>query len=98
MVSASGTSRSTTGWYSFILINVFYGEALTMFFVAEVPLSFDSIVNAVKACPEWKVLVLRGERFFSVRINDSTSVFTYAGNLAPFLRRAEHDPVNYAEF
>ncbi len=33
----------TSGWYCFVLLNAFYGGALTMFFVGEITLPFNNI-------------------------------------------------------
>jgi hypothetical protein len=42
---------STSGWYFFVLLNAFYGGALTMFFATEAALPFQSIREVMKEYP-----------------------------------------------
>ena len=44
-------------WFLFVLLNAFYGGALTMFFVAEISIPFNTMRDVVKIFPEWKLLV-----------------------------------------
>ena len=44
-------------WFLFVLLNSFYGGALTMFFVAEITIPFNTIRDVLKVFPEWKVVV-----------------------------------------
>ena len=50
----------TSGWYCFVLLNAYYGGALTMFFVGEISLPFNSIREVMKAYPEWKLMMMAG--------------------------------------
>ena len=40
------------GWFFFVLINAYYGGALTMFFVSEITLPFNTIRDALKVRSE----------------------------------------------
>ena len=51
---------ATTSWFLFVLINSYYGGALTMFFVSEITLPFETIKDALKVFPEWKILYQSG--------------------------------------
>ena len=42
---------ATSGWYFFVLLNAFYGGALTMFFASEAALPFDNIRGVIQAYP-----------------------------------------------
>ena len=54
-------------WTFFILVNAFYGGALTMFFASEVSLPFDSINSAIEMVPDWKVAMVTGTEFHFVQ-------------------------------
>jgi hypothetical protein len=51
----------TTLWYFFLLLNVYYGGALTMFFTSEITIPFNSITDVMQAHPDWKLVFLDGE-------------------------------------
>ena len=58
---------STSGWFFFVLINAYYGGALTMFFVSEITLPFNTIRDALKVFPSWKLIVQSGnEAYFKL--------------------------------
>ena len=44
-------------WFLFVLINAFYGGALTMFFVAELKIPFNSLRDVLKIFPEWNFVL-----------------------------------------
>jgi hypothetical protein len=50
----------TSGWFFFVLINAYYGGALTMFFVSEITLPFNTIRDVLKAYPDWKMVHVKG--------------------------------------
>lgn len=50
----------TSGWFFFVLINAYYGGALTMFFVSEITLPFNTIRDALKVFPSWKIMIQDG--------------------------------------
>ncbi|XP_059095839.1 uncharacterized protein LOC131890503 [Tigriopus californicus] len=51
---------STSGWYFFVLLNAFYGGALTMFFANEPSSPFASLKDVVDAYPSWNLKALTG--------------------------------------
>lgn len=54
----------TAGWFFFVLINAYYGGALTMFFVSEITLPFETIQDALKAFPTWKIIFQAGNNAY----------------------------------
>ena len=48
------------GWMFFVLINAFYGGALTMFFTSELTIPFNSIEDVMKVYPDWKLKMMVG--------------------------------------
>ncbi len=50
---------STTSWYFFVLINAFYGGALTMFFTTKTTIPFATIKDVMRAYPDWKLMMLK---------------------------------------
>ncbi|XP_059095737.1 probable glutamate receptor [Tigriopus californicus] len=55
---------STSGWYFFVLLNAFYGGALTMFFANEPSFPFLSVQDVVDAYPSWSLKVQKGNEVF----------------------------------
>ncbi len=51
---------STTSWYFFVLLNTFYGGALTMFFTNEVSIPFEDIKDVMRAYDEWNLIMMAG--------------------------------------
>ncbi len=51
---------STTAWYFFVLLNAYYGGALTMFFTSEISIPFNSIEDVMRAYPDWKLKMMTG--------------------------------------
>ena len=47
-------------WISFVLINAYFGGALTMFFSSDVSLPFDTLREVLQKVPDWKLLSLKG--------------------------------------
>lgn len=57
----------TSGWIFFVLINAYYGGALTMFFVSEITLPFNNIRDVLRAYPAWNLLYIDGnEAYFNL--------------------------------
>ena len=50
---------STSGWTFFLLLNAFYGGALTMFFTSEIRIPFTSIEDVMKQYPAWRLLMMK---------------------------------------
>lgn len=48
------------GWMFFVLINAFYGGALTMFFTSEPTLPFSTVEEVMKLYPSFKLLMMNG--------------------------------------
>ncbi|TRY80960.1 hypothetical protein TCAL_14039, partial [Tigriopus californicus] len=55
---------STSGWYFFVLLNAFYGGALTMFFANEPSIPFSTVKDVVEAFPSWNVKIREGNEIF----------------------------------
>ena len=51
---------STSTWFFFVLLNAFYGGALTMFFVSEITLPFKTIRDVLQVFPSWNLVYLDG--------------------------------------
>ena len=65
---------TTSGWFFFVLINAYYGGALTMFFVSEITLPFNTIRDALRA--RWVVRNLPRLRLrYDLRVPQRTAVF-----------------------
>lgn len=47
-------------WMFFVLINAFYGGALTMFFTSEQSIPFQSIEDVMRAYPDWSLKMMNG--------------------------------------
>ena len=52
---------SFSSWTFFVLLNAYYGGALTMFFTSEVTIPFNNIYDVMKAYPTWKLKMRAGE-------------------------------------
>ena len=51
---------TTAGWFFFVLINAYYGGALTMFFTSEIRVPFTSIEDVMRAYPNWQLKMMSG--------------------------------------
>ena len=47
-------------WFFFVLVNAYYGGALTMFFVSEITLPFKTIRDVLQVFPSWNLVFLDG--------------------------------------
>ena len=52
---------SFSSWTFFVLLNAYYGGALTMFFTSEVSIPFTNIYDVMKSYPTWKLKMRAGE-------------------------------------
>ena len=50
-----------TLWYFFVALNAYYSGALTMFFITNEQPPFDSIRDAIRAYPEWTLIIRTGK-------------------------------------
>ena len=54
-------------WFFFVLINAYYGGALTMFFVSEITVPFETLRDVLKVFPEWNLVFMDGvEAYFKL--------------------------------
>ena len=51
---------SLFSWLFFLLINAYYGGALTMFFSSELSLPFNSIEDVLRSYPDWNLKFIHG--------------------------------------
>lgn len=58
--SASERIAILSGWLLFILLNAYYGGALTMFFTAPSAAPFEDARQGMQLYPEWKMIILEG--------------------------------------
>ena len=47
-------------WCFFVLINAYYGGALTMFFVSEITVPFNTLRDVLQVFPEWNLIFPTG--------------------------------------
>ena len=52
-----------SSWYFFVLVNAFYGGAMTMFFTSETTLPFETEREVIRAYPDWNLMLLDGNEF-----------------------------------
>ena len=52
-----------SSWYFFVLLNAFYGGAMTMFFTTEAELPFATEREVIRAHPDWNLHLLEGNEF-----------------------------------
>ena len=52
-----------SSWYFFVLLNAFYGGALTMFFTSETTLPFETERDVIRAYPDWNLMLQEGNEF-----------------------------------
>ena len=56
---------TSIGWLTFFLVMVHFEGALTMFFTTEISVPFESRTEGMKAYPEWKTMIRKGnDRMF----------------------------------
>lgn len=48
-------------WYFFVLLNAYYGGALTMFFTSEATIPFETVKDVMRAYPNWKLMYINGK-------------------------------------
>ena len=51
---------STSAWFFFVLLNAYYGGALTMFFTSQITIPFESIEDVMESYPTWKLKMMVG--------------------------------------
>ena len=56
---------TSIAWLTFFLVMVHFEGALTMFFTTEISVPFESRTEGMKAYPEWKTMIRKGnDRMF----------------------------------
>ena len=48
----------TSMWFFYVLIQCFYGGAMTMFFVSEISIPFNTLRDVLKVFPEWNLIMV----------------------------------------
>lgn len=51
---------STMIWLFFVLVEAYYGGALTMFFTSEVTLPLETMTDVLEAYPTWRLKIMNG--------------------------------------
>ena len=73
-------------WGSFVLINAFYGGALTMFFVSEITIPFNDIRDVLKNFPAWNIIFMNGNDVYFKTWAIQVSLKTFSTIFKDFLR------------
>ena len=58
-----------SSWYFFVLLNAFYGGAMTMFFTTEAELPFTTEREVIRAHPDWNLLACNSIRILGTYPN-----------------------------
>ena len=53
---------TTTTWLCFVILEAFYGGALTMFFTSEVTIPLETTTDVLQAYPSWKLKFMDGNQ------------------------------------
>ena len=65
-------------WFFFVLINAYYGGALTMFFVSEPTLPFNTLRDVLKAFPSWNFVFIDGlDNYFKMPADQVNTIVLY---------------------
>ena len=72
---------STSIWMFFLLVNAFYGGALTMFFTSELGIPFNTIEDVMKAYPDHKLMMMDGNQVYFVYKAKAVRSFCMSQNL-----------------
>ena len=68
---------SLTSWLFFVIINAYYGGALTMFFTSELTLPFNSIEDVMRSYPDWNLKFLNGnEPHFIIKAKSGDPLYS----------------------
>ena len=79
----ANTIIQTSLWMFFLLVNAYYGGALTMFFVSELTLPFNTLRDVLQIFPEWKLVFIVGyEASFKL---PADQVFSFKNGIESFL-------------
>jgi len=70
-LSTKHIHSSTIAWLYFVLINSFYGGAMTMFFSSPLKLKLNDAIEAINLHPLWRMIIHEGNSL--VEVNGRTS-------------------------
>ena len=69
---------SFSSWTFFVLLNAYYGGALTMFFVSEPTLPFNTLRDVLKAFPSWNFVFIDGlDNYFKMPADQVDTIVLY---------------------
>ena len=75
----------TTCWFFFVLINCWYGGALTMFFTSEIRIPFTNVEQVMREYPNWKLLMMVGNdvhfQYKAVQVKSDYCCLDFHGRL-----------------
>ena len=66
---------STSIWFFFLLVNAYYGGALTMFFTTEVSVPFETMEDVMRAYPDYNLMMQAGNEFYFYRKAEYVSTY-----------------------
>ena len=65
-------------WFFFVLINAYYGGALTMFFVSEVTIPFNTITDVLTIFPTWNLVFIDGnQNYFKTPASQVIDIYLF---------------------
>ena len=71
LVHCSFRMVNAIGWGAFLLLEVFYSGALTMFFSTELSLPFETILDVMRAYPDYKLITQTNNQvYFIYKVQD----------------------------
>ena len=80
---------STSSWLFFVLLNAYYGGALTMFFTSEAPIPFNTIEDVMISYPTWKLKMMAGnDVYFQYKALEGDPLYK------EFFQRTKTNPKN----
>ena len=72
-------------WSFFVLLNAYYGGALTMFFVSEITVPFETLRDVLKVFPEWNLVFMDGVEAYFKLPADQVKFYHYAKSRTPLI-------------
>ena len=59
-IENTGKILAFTAWTFFVVLNAYYGGAMTMFFANEISFPMETAKDALSAIPDWTIVTLKG--------------------------------------
>ena len=59
-IENTGKILAFTAWTFFVVLNAYYGGAMTMFFANEISFPMETAKDALRAIPDWTIVTLKG--------------------------------------